>query len=68
MATLAVRLIETTPRDQISQAEASYLLAAGLTGCLANGDKDKARVLLETFVNHHEPIRQPPLYLYLLVQ
>lgn len=68
MATLAARLIETTPRDQISQAEASYLLAAGLTGCLANGDKDKARVLLETFVNHHESIRQPPLYLHLLVQ
>jgi long-subunit acyl-CoA synthetase (AMP-forming) len=66
MAALAAHLIETTPKEQLSAQEASYLLTAGLTGALAKGDQKQASALLETFNKRQNPLRQPPLYLQLL--
>ncbi len=68
MATLANRLIETSPKEKLSTQEAGYLLAAGLTAYLAMGDKAKANALLETFNNHQKSINQPPIHLQLLLQ
>jgi spermidine synthase len=68
MATLANRLIETSPKEKLSTQEAGYLLAAGLTAYLATGDKAKAKALLETFNNHQKPINQPPFHLQLLLR
>jgi hypothetical protein len=68
MATLADRLIETSPKEKLSVKEAGYLLAAGLTAYLAMGDKAKANALLETFNNYQKPIAQPPFHLQLLVR
>jgi predicted membrane-bound spermidine synthase len=68
MTTLAAGLIETTPKDQLSAPEASYLLTAGLIGALAKGDKNQANAILKTFIQHQDAIRQPPLYLQLLLR
>ena len=68
MATLAQRLIETSPKEKLSAQEAGYLLAAGLTAYLAMGDKVKANALLEAFNNHQKPINQPPIHLQLLLR
>ena len=68
MATLANRLIETSPKEKLSAKEAGYLLAAGLTAYLAMGDKEKANALLKTFDNHQKPINQSPLHLQLLLR
>lgn len=66
MASLAAHLLETTPKEQLSAQEASYLLTAGLTGALAQGDQKQAYALLEIFSKQQKPIPEPPLYLKLL--
>ena len=66
MASLAAHLLETTPKEQLSAQEASYLLTAGLTGALAKGDQKQARALLESFSKRQKPISELPLYLKLL--
>jgi len=66
MVNLATHLLETTPKEQLSTQEASYLLTAGLTGALAQGDQKQAYALLEIFSKRQKPIPEPPLYLKLL--
>ena len=68
MATLANRLIETSPKEKLFVQEADYLLAAGLTAYLAMGDQAKANALLETFNSHQNPLNQRPIHLQLLLQ
>ena len=68
MATLANRLIETSPKEKLSVKEAGYLLAAGLTAYLAMGDQEKANALLDAFNDHQKPINQPPFHLQLLLR
>jgi spermidine synthase len=68
MATLANRLIETSPKEKLSTQEAGYLLVAGLTAYLAMGDKEKANALLNNFDNHQKLINQPPIHLQLLLR
>lgn len=68
MAALAARLIETTPKEQLSAQEGMYLLTAGLTGALAKGDKNQANAILEMFGQRQNPVNQPPLYLQLLLR
>jgi hypothetical protein len=67
MAKLAQHLIETVPKEELSPEEATYVLTAGLTGYLRMKDLIKAKALLETFGNHQQPIRQPSMYLQLLL-
>lgn len=66
MASLAAHLLETTPKEQLSAQETSYLLTAGLTGALAQGDQKQAYALLEIFSKQQKPIPELPLYLKLL--
>lgn len=68
MATLANRLIESSPKERLSKDEAVYLLAAGLAAHLSKGDKEKANLILQAFGKHQKPINQPPIYLQLLLR